>query len=239
MGSSKMFNPDRSSGSLTDTGKSRRKPGRRSDAVREAARRYWADLAEEDLADEIEPVTDEWAADYEGELDRRNTMAAEGHALAEAEPGLFRRYWEEFVLSRFSGRKSDLMIAERKGHDGSWKTRTVAHKGKVRFRVERHLDPSRYWHRTAWLKPEIRPSFAYWLACPMVRRPPTSPSTSTTMAPRSPRSAGASPASIRSGRGPMCARRTLRSSTCRTCPSRCSRRRSLSMPPSAPRPGGA
>jgi hypothetical protein len=108
--------------------------GKRRRPVRPVGSPDWADLTEEDLADEVEPVSDEWAADYEQELDRRDTMSAEGYALADAEPGLFRSYWHEFIWPRISARKCDPMIAERKGHQARWRTRTVSHRGHVRYR---------------------------------------------------------------------------------------------------------
>jgi hypothetical protein len=138
--------------------------GKRRRSVHPVGRPDWADLTEEDLADEVESVSDEWAADYEQELDRRDTVATEGYALADAEPDLFRAYRHEFIWPRISARKCDPVIAERKGYDSDWRTRTVSHRGHIRYRVERHLDPSRYWHRTAWARPGIRPSLPYWLA---------------------------------------------------------------------------
>ena len=139
---------------------------RQSEAVLEAERRFLADLTEEDRADDPEPVSDEWYALFEEELDLRDTLAAEHGPLAAAEPELFDQYQYHFVWPRLGDRRADLTISERKGHHESWKTLVVEHRGKVRFRVERHLDPHRYWYHTVWKKPHVRPSYAYWLALP-------------------------------------------------------------------------
>ncbi|QDV35704.1 hypothetical protein [Tautonia plasticadhaerens] len=103
---------------------------------------------------------------YEEELDLRDTLAAEHGPIADAEPELFDLYQYHFVWPRLGDRRSNLTIVERKGHNESWKTLVVEHRGKVRFRVERHLDQARYWYHTVWRKPNVRPRYAYWLALP-------------------------------------------------------------------------
>lgn len=79
-------------------------------------REYSADVTAEDQTDDPDPFTDDWAADYESELDRRDNLASEGFSIADAEPELFREYMLTFVWPRISSRKTDLKIAERKGH---------------------------------------------------------------------------------------------------------------------------
>ena len=147
-------------------GPSRRAGRRHFKGMLDSDREFLADLTEEDRADDPEPVTDEWYALYEEELDLRDTLAVEHGPLSKGEPELFDQYQYHFVWPRLGDRRAHLTIAERKGHHKSWKTLVVEHRGKVRFRVERHLDPARYWYHTVWRKPHVRPSHAYWLALP-------------------------------------------------------------------------
>jgi hypothetical protein len=124
---------------------SRRRIQRRPSPDLEADRLFLADLAEADRADDPDPVSDVWIAHYEEDLDRQDALAAEHGPLARAEPELFDAFQRHFVWPRYGGRRTNLSIVERKGHHRSWTTLVVPHRGHVRFRVERHLDPARSW----------------------------------------------------------------------------------------------
>jgi hypothetical protein len=76
--------------------------------------------------------------------DQREILEEQTWPLSEAEPELFRAFNREFVRPRLGRLEPVIPIATRKGWSG-WTHRTVAHKGKLRFRVERHLDPMRAW----------------------------------------------------------------------------------------------